>query len=191
MAGLTATELILIRHAPARSGGRLCGRTDVAADVTDPARLTAVRLAAGQPGRLFTSPARRCIQTANALWPGWQGESHDALWEQDFGAWEGMPHAALPDLGPLSGPDLASHRPPGGESFADLCARTTPLLAAIAEAGDATIVAHAGTVRAALCLVVGEPGAALSFDVQPLSVTRIVRLGASGWAVRATNWTPA
>jgi uncharacterized protein involved in propanediol utilization len=44
--------------------------------------------------------------------------------------------------------------------------------------GDVTVVAHAGTVRAALALAVG-PTAALAFEVAPLSVTRLRAL--SGW----------
>ncbi len=40
-----------------------------------------------------------------------------------------------PDLGPLSPDDLVRHRPPEGESFADLCARTLPALTRLADGG--------------------------------------------------------
>lgn len=187
MNGGGATELILIRHAPALSGTRLCGRTDVPADLSgaDLPRLAAVL---PPPVRLISSPARRCRETAAALWPGATMELDDRLWEQDFGTWEDRPYADLPDLGPLSPEDLAGHRPPDGESFADLCARAAPAFAAC---GSATVVAHAGTVRAALALALGAVAPALAFEIAPLSVTRLVRAGGGGWSIRAVNWTGA
>lgn len=191
MDGRAATELTIIRHAPALTGGRLCGRTDVAADLTDAARVKAVRAALGPPTRLIISPALRCRQTAEALWPDHRGTHDPLLWEQDFGQWEGQPYANLPDLGPLAATDLAAHRPPQGESFADLCSRISPALEAIAADGPATIVAHAGTARAALALAFGAVPQALAFDIAPLSATRLLALPGGGWSIRCVNWTPA
>ena len=127
----------------------------------------------------WSSPALRCRQTCAAL--GLTPEWHAALWEQDFGAWE-QPGAAIPDLGPLPSGELARQRPPGGESFLDMAARVQPLLDRAR--GTVAIVAHAGTVRAALALAVGP--AALSFSVAPLSLTILSRSPA-GWAVEAIN----
>lgn len=190
--GGRTTQMTLIRHAPALTGGRLCGRTDVAADCSDIARIASVRARLGQPARLITSPALRCRQTAASLWPDLADPAQDArLWEQDFGDWEGSAYGDLPDLGPLQPDDLARHTPPGGESFADLCARVGPALRDLAAAGDAMIVAHAGTVRAALALALGSIPAALAFDVAPLSVTRLSALPGGGWSVACVNWTPA
>lgn len=191
MAGDTATELILIRHAPAVTEGRLCGRTDVAADCSDPAAVVAVRLAVGDPGRVVVSPALRCRQTAAALWPDADAEAIEALWEQDFGTWDGCATADLPDLGPMTPEALAAHRPPGGESFADLCARVGPALTALCIGGRVTVVAHAGTVRAALAQVLGAVPPALGFAVDPLSVTRITALPGGLWSIGAVNWRPA
>ena len=192
MGVVAATELILIRHAPALTGGRLCGRTDVAADCSDAGRVAALRAAAGTPDRIVTSPALRCRQTAATLWPASPGPSSDAaLWEQDFGAWEGMSHDALPDLGPLGPADLADHRPPGGESFADLCARVAPALIRASTGGRVAIVAHAGTVRAGLALALGSVPQALAFEVAPLSLTRLRALPGGGWSIGTVNWMPA
>ncbi len=192
MGVVAATELILIRHAPALTGGRLCGRTDVAAECGGDVRIAALRAAVGTPDRIVTSPALRCRQTAAALWPhGADMLSDAALWEQDFGAWEGMPHDALPDLGPLDPAALAQHRPPGGESFADLCARVAPALIRAASGGRVAIVAHAGTVRAGLALALGSVPQALAFEVAPLSLTRIRALPGGGWSIGAVNWMPA
>lgn len=187
----TATRLILIRHAPALTGGRLCGRSDVAADCGDGARIAALRAALGTPCRIVSSPALRCRQTASALWPDTAAEVDAALREQDFGDWEGLALADLPDLGPLDAAALAVHRPPGGESFADLCARTCPALIRLASGGTVTVVAHAGTVRAGLALALGVGAPALAFEVAALSVTRINRLPGGGWSVGSVNWAPA
>lgn len=191
MNGEAATELMLIRHAPALHGGRLCGRTDVPADCSDTARIIALRDRIGRPDRILVSPALRCRQTVSALWPDLGELETDAtLWEQDFGDWEGMIFADLPDLGPMSQDDLATHRPPGGESFADLCARTAPVLRS-AQGGRVAIIAHAGVVRAGLALALGSIPAALGFEVAPLSLTRMTSLGDGHWSVGTVNWVAA
>lgn len=186
-------ELMLIRHAPAAHGGRLCGRTDVPADLGDPA-LEPLRAVLTAVSRRVASPALRCVQTAGALWPGQEIPVDDRLWEQDFGAHDGLPFGQIPDLGPLPPDALAAHRPPGGESFADMVARVRPALEALAERarteGPVAVVAHAGTVRAALALALGAVPPALAFEVAPLSLTRL-RVFDGGLSVISTNWRAA
>ncbi len=96
----------------------------------------------------------------------------------------------LPDLGPLSSDTLAKRRPPEGESFADMVERVTPALTelgvkAMAD-GPLAIVAHAGTVRAGLALAMGTMPEALTFEVAPLSVTRLRCFGAA-WSIVCVN----
>ena len=186
-------RLAILRHAPARSDGRMAGRRDVDADCSDAPALAAMArriqaLFAASPA-VLSSPARRCLQTAAAL--GLPAPPTDAaLWEQDFGLWEDLPPRDLPDLGPLPPQELARHRPEGGESFDDMTARAVALLQPINR--DTLIIAHAGTVRAALSLVVGP--AALSFAVAPLSLSVFHRLdlqdAAPVWSVQAVNLPP-
>ena len=183
-------ELILVRHAPVAEPGRLFGRTDVAARV-DPAAVLALREALPRPARLISSPARRCRETAAAIWPDLSPETDARLWEQDFGDHDGLPFAEIPDIGPLSGPDLACWVPPGGESFADVCARTAPALAehgaAACDAGPVVLVVHAGVIRSALSQVTGVIHAGLAFEVANLSITRL-RCGVKGpLSVMAVN----
>lgn len=187
----TKTELLLIRHAPSLNRDRLAGRSDVPADCSDVQALAALRTAIGPVDGVVISPARRCAETAAALWPALADAVPDTrLWEQDFGAWEGLPYAELPDLGPLSPRELALHRPPGGESFMDLCARTQPALAALAQRpGRIAIVAHAGTVRAALALALSCEAPALAFQITPLSVTRLYATNGADWSIGSVNWT--
>ena len=187
----TGTRLALIRHAPALHGGAMAGRRDVAADVSHAAQIAGLRARLQDLGasRVVTSPALRCVQTARALWPEHSGFAEDArLWEQDFGAWEGVPFIDLPDLGPLSSAELAAHRPPGGESFVELCARVTPALEDLAhDAGCVAVVAHAGVIRAALALALEAQATALRFEVAPLSLTEIVSLPGLGWSIAGVN----
>lgn len=179
------TELLMIRHAPVVADGRLAGRRDVAADFSAASLAGLTAEIAG--AALVASPAQRCLQTAATLCPGQPPETDPRLWEQDFGAWEGLPFADLPDLGPLTGAALAAHRPPGGESFADLCARVGPALEALAlRGGRVAVVAHAGVVRAALARAMGDVAGALAFQVAPLSLTRIIA-APGGWSIACVN----
>lgn len=188
MTQAVTTELILIRHAPALTMGRMAGRRDVDADCSDVAAIAALRAALGAVDHLRISPARRCQQTAAALWPGVLPPQDTRLWEQDFGGWEGVPFADLPDLGPLTLPDLAAHCPPAGESFAAMTARVVPALQdAAGLGGRVAIVAHAGVVRVALGLALGQASVGLAFQVAPLSMTRIVALPGGQWSVAGVN----
>lgn len=183
-------DLWLIRHAPSLDGGAMAGRRDVAADCSHRPAFDALRAkVALQPAdTLHASPALRCQQTAAALWER-APQIDPRLSEQDFGDWEGMAYADLPDLGPLSQSDLAAFTPPNGESFAQLCARATPVLLAL-PAGRHIIVAHAGIVRAAMGVALGAAHLGLGFSIAPFSLTRLSRDMASGvWAVHFVNWT--
>ena len=185
---MSATEFWLIRHAPI-ADGLLAGRRDPDAVVdASKARLMAATL--GQPQRVVSSPARRCMQTAAALWPALAVQTDARLWEQDFGDWEGRAPDGIPDLGTLAPADLATGAPHGGESFSDLVERTLPALLALAQGGSVAVVAHAGTIRAALAHATGNVAGALAFQIAPLSLTRIVA-APGGWSVACVNWAPA
>ena len=143
---------------------------------------------------LLVSPARRCVATANALWPGAEFDADERFWEQDFGEWEGRAYDDLPDLGDLDLSALAEMKTHGGESYAELCHRTFPALEEAAErvlagGGPIAVVAHAGTVRAGLSLALGDVPQGLAFEIASASVTRLGCLP-GGFSVRAVNWRP-
>jgi len=120
------------------------------------------------------------------------------FWEQDFGGWEGLAYKDVPNIGELTPIALAEHCPPGGESFKDVCSRVHPaLLDAVAQADGnrVAIVAHAGVVPAAIALALNAPKhdapvLALSFDVQPLSLTVLRVLAPHTISIACTNWRP-
>lgn len=160
--------------------GHLYGRTDVAA-VLDNKTLAALEQRLAYITRAISSPAQRCRQTAEALFGACEQDAR--LWEQDFGAHDGLAFDALPDIGVLDSAALAAHRSPGGESFNDLCARVTPALIEqgrhAAAHGPVALVVHAGVIRAALGFLTGHAPGGLAFEVAHLSVTRL-RCGPDG-----------
>lgn len=190
------SQLVLIRHAPVAESGILCGRTDLPAGIDRDGLAPLAALLCGV-GEVVTSPAQRCRQTARAIWPDRaESDTDPRLWEQDFGAQDGCRFEDLPDLGPMSNAALARHRPPGGESFEDLCDRACPALTEWADrarglGGPVALVVHAGVIRAALGLVLGSRPAALCFEIGTLSVTRL-RVGPDGpVSVIETNRVPS
>ena len=196
MKNQVATKIILLRHAPSVAAGRLCGRTDVAADCSDDAAFAALRARLPRPDHIVSSPARRCVETAAAIWPdGPPVATEPRLWEQDFGDWDGLAIEDVPDLGNLSGQALADHRPPNGESFADVCLRTREALADLLEAHAGQVFClctHAGPIRAALAVALDlAPGAALRFEIANLSTTVLRHFGQDAWSVDQVNATLA
>lgn len=191
MKAAVTTELILIRHAPALSEGRVAGRRDVDADCGDADAFAGLRRAIGSPDRIYVSPARRCQQTAKLLWPAAHSVTDGRLWEQNFGDWEDRDYADLPDLGALTTTDLATHQPPKGESFLDVAKRCSPvIMATAAQGGKVVIVAHAGVIRAALGLALGVTHAGLAFQIAPLSMTTLIALPAGAWSIAGVNEAP-
>ena len=190
----TISEMLLIRHAPSVDGGAMAGRRDVAADCSNAVALDALRARVniGGDDTLHASPARRCLQTAAALWgiaPHQDPHTDPRLREQDFGDWEGVAYANLPDIGPMAQAALAAFTPPNGDSFDALFSRAAPALLAL-PAGRHIIVAHAGVVRTALGIALGAAYLGLGFSVAPLSLTRLSRDLATGtWAIHVVNWT--
>lgn len=200
---LRVTRWWWLRHAPVPDPeGRIIGRLDLPCDISDTSSFTALaRLLPRQPV-LVDSGMMRCAQTIGAL----EGAgmvlvpsiTEPDFAEQDFGHWQGHTWNELhagndPDLPPFRD-NPAEAVPPGGESFAALMVRVAATITKVQSdyAGrDIIAVAHAGTIRAALGLALSLPPAnALSFVVDPLSLTRIDAVG-DGWRIVGVNWTPA
>ncbi len=191
------TRITLIRHAPSLAHGRLCGRTDARANCTSIAAKNNINLPGGTTDHIVTSPARRCLETIEALWPNLAARpgvtQEPRLWEQDFGDWEGLALEQLPDLGQLSGQELADHLAPNGESFSQVCDRTQAAIADLLETRRGQtlcLFAHAGPIRAALALALGLPPAnALRFQVSCLSMTVLSHSAPDLWSVDQVNAT--
>lgn len=186
-------DLLLIRHAPVARPGQLYGRTDVPADLGDGQALDALRSLLATVETRISSPALRCRQTAAAIWGDAPLDMRPELWEQDFGDHEGLALSDLPDLGRLSGEELARYCPPNGESFLDVVGRINDIYQALTREseskGATTVVAHSGVIRAMLSLTLGVDAAGLAFGVDPLSVTWL-RCAQGTVAIQCVNAPP-
>lgn len=191
------TRWWLVRHAPiADPRGLILGQSDVDADLSDPARLAACasRLPAG--ALWLTTTLRRARDTAHRLAGHGSIREDDRFREQDFGTWEGARWDDIPAQDSAAWwHDPATSRAPGGESFADVIERVAAAMDQLnaSHAGrDIVVVAHAGSICAALVHALGcAPAAGLAFEIAPLSLTRLdamPRDGAFRWRVCGVNW---
>jgi broad specificity phosphatase PhoE len=170
-------RLLLVRHAPT-SATRAAGfPLDEPLDARG--RADAAALAGALPARCeaLSSPALRCLQTAEAAGVA-SPRVVAALAECDFGAWGGRTledvHAQAPDAVAAWMTDPAA-RPHGGESLATLAARVGAWLdGEAATDGWAVAFTHGGVVKAAVAHALGAPLEAFwRIDVAPLTITEL------------------
>ena len=183
-----SNRLWLIRHAPVAGASAVIHDLDAPADVSNVTALDLLREKLPRGAAQFTSPSRRTLQTAAVL--GLNAVPDPNLLEQNFGDWTGRRHEDLAREFGAAYHDFwkapAENKPPNGESFADQVARVRYALAALPP-GDVVVVAHSGTVRAALAIALGiAPESALRFKIDPLSLTQIDRVE-RGWSVVCVN----
>lgn len=218
------TRLILIRHPqPAVAQGICYGQTDVPLSPGAVASLSAdARRLRGEILRLLpchvlawhASPLSRCRLLADALLAAvaTDGEEDGSpplavdnrLREMNFGDWEGR---SWDDIGTAAvnawARDIARHRPPQGESVADLAARVGDWLvdaltpSPIDPGGrprGLVVVTHGGVIRALAGQLCGEPIRQWSARMVPFaSITCLeVHPGAHGrWQGRVVDAPPA
>ncbi len=214
-AASTVTRWWWLRHAPViNPAGLIYGQSDITVDLSGRAALAALAARLPREAHWIATPARRTQDTAAALREAMMAASggaplpelpeiEPALIEQGFGDWQGRPAAEifaepLPPDHPFR-LDPARFRPPAGESFLDLIERAGPAIERVSrdQAGrDIIAVTHGGTIRAAIALALDlAPGAALRLEVDPLSLTRLDRLGEPDgpalWRVGGINLPPS
>jgi alpha-ribazole phosphatase len=201
------TRLFLIRHALVEPTARamLYGSMDVPlCDVALQEEAALYRWLAARlprPARWVTSQLARTKATAAAIfaagYPAQTLATEPDLAEQHLGEWQGIPHEALVEKlrhppHPFW-PHAAEEQPPGGESFASVRARVGPVLEQLVQrhAGeDVVVVAHGGSIRAALAHAMDLSGhQALTFSIRNLGLTRLEKHGAD-WRVAAVNEEP-
>ena len=185
--------LTFIRHAPSEPSGFLYGRYDADIGAIAPDTISFLRAQITEDSLIICSPATRCQKTCDAvLSKANPRQTHDALWEQSFGTWDGTAFSQLPDIGNLTGEALANFTPPDGESFSDLCRRVHPTIENIClneSAQNITFFVHAGVIRAGLSLAFSSHISALTCEIDPLSVTKLRYLGEPGFSVASVNRT--
>ena len=194
-----------VRHAPVREdGGCIYGQKDLGCDTSDRVVFEAVGKILPRNAVWYASNLKRTHQTADAIWAAGFPRPSDmphvhAFAEQHLGQWQGMNRAAfLASLPAGSHWFAAIDEPaPGGESFMDLYNRTIGAIGRInaEQAGrDVIVVAHGGTIRAAVGLAIGGlPEKGLAFDIDNCSVTRLDHVASAGrrvWRLPMVNQQP-
>lgn len=173
-------KIYLIRHTKVDVPPKhFYGRTDV--PLADSFLQEAGRIRSLLPSELeipvWSSPLSRCRRLAEELFPKF--EMDERLLELDFGdwemkSWEEVPAAERDHY--LANFDTL--RPPNGEGFGDLQARSVSLFEEILdlEAPASAIVAHSGVIRALLCHVMQMPLSHLyRFDLSYGSVSSLIK----------------
>jgi broad specificity phosphatase PhoE len=170
-------RLFLVRHAPTTATRSFAFPADEPIDARG--RADAAVLGAAIPPRfgVLCSPARRCVQTAQAA--GLDATALEpALVECDFGSWAGQTLEAVAAADPVAVSTWMTDpnaRPHGGESHADFAARIGAWLDRQAALdGRAVAITHGGVVKAAIVHALGAPPAAFwRIDAAPLSITEL------------------
>lgn len=192
------TRLFLVRHGPTHAKV-MVGWSDLPADLSDTAALS--RLSAHLPddATLVSSDLSRASATGDALQGSRPRLPHDPdLREINFGAWEMRSHGEIeaedPDLIRAYWDFPGEVRPPGGESWHEVCARVDAAIDRLIQArpgGDLIVVAHFGVIltqiQRALRL---DADAAFAHRVDNLSVTELTSLGENRWQVGRINHLP-
>jgi alpha-ribazole phosphatase len=154
----------------------------------------------------MTSPLGRTKRTAAAIGEQLKAAGRSApaaeiepdFIEQSFGDWQGRSYAEIGAFG------AGGHRfwlapaataPPGGESFVDVVRRVGAGIErrlAAHPGRDLVVVAHGGSIRAAVAAALGlDPEAALALSVDTLSLTRLDHIAGPGsghaWRVGHLN----
>lgn len=164
-----------------------------------PDLVTAVARQLPVGAKWFCSPLDRALKTAEALAAAAHRDPHTIVRdpdfaEQEFGQWAGQPYEIVTkERGANAWRDVAALTPPAGESFETLIGRIRSSLSAYHQSGtnaDRVIIAHAGTIRAALAVALDlAPSSALRIEIEPLSLTRLDFIAPDNWAVRFVNRT--
>lgn len=168
--------VLMVRHTrPLVAEGICYGQTDL--DVADNFEKEAGTVVERLPiiSHILSSPLKRCRKLADHVGKcrGLSVETDTRLMEMDFGRWEGLAWNAFPrpELDAWAD-DFYHANPHGGESVADLKARTDAVLIEVRARADQTlVVTHAGIIRAALA-----PGIEAKHFQTKIKFGEIVRL---------------
>ncbi|MBE5782307.1 MAG: histidine phosphatase family protein [Clostridiales bacterium] len=119
--------------------------------------------------KIFSSPMRRCLETAALLYPGVPVEIIQDLRECDFGAFENMNYSELNGRADYQAwIDSNGEMPfPGGESRKDFSLRCVRAFDWIRNQGkDCALIAHGGTLMAIMEAYARPKGGYYDFQVK-------------------------
>jgi probable phosphoglycerate mutase len=197
------TRFILLRHGQVEgiTPPRFRGRRDL--DLSDLGRRQAAAAAhyiaaEWRPAVIYSSPLRRCLQTAEPLARALHlgVATLDDLNDLDFGNWQWLTHEEARAREPVLFERWLSHpqqvRFPGGESLQDLFARAANVLRLVLERHvglTVVLVTHDSVTRALLLETLGQaPAAYWQVAQDPCGVSEVLYDGERS-SVRRLNET--
>lgn len=185
-------KIHLIRHGLAKGAieGRYIGHTDVSLTEEGRKQLEEMRDDYGYPivGAVLSSPLKRCIQTANVIYPDAQPLVFEDLIEYDFGEFEGQTAEEL-QSDPAFGEWLrggGESAPPYGEINEDFSIRVQNCFAMIVDGllqtgvDSSAIITHGGVMMAILSAF-GLPERPMTDWVCPNGCGYTLRITPSVW----------
>lgn len=187
------TRFWWVRHGPTHSRV-INGWTDVAADLSDVNAIARLRQFLPNQAVLVSSDLSRARMTADLL-AGSRLPDDPDLREGNHGDWEGKSFTEIalidPELSRQYWENPGDVAPPNGESWNQIAARVMQVVDRLngPETRDVIIVAHYGVILTALQRAAGMSAkAALAFEIEPLSVTRLEYLhDANAWRIGFIN----
>lgn len=150
--------LYLIRHGLTQGNldGKYIGQTDLALCPEGEKQIRDIEKQGVYPyvERVYSSPLKRCLETAQIIYPDAPLTKVDEIAEMDFGEFEGKRQSDLKDLPEYTewlkgGPEAC---PPGGEKFGDFSLRCISGLDIIfrdmmkKDISHAAVVTHGGVI---------------------------------------------
>ena len=147
--------LYIIRHGQTEMNSRhvLQGRSDFALNEAGfaQAKEAAERLRGVRFDRVYSSPLRRAVQTAEQIAPGAEILLDERLIEMDYGPYEGMDLRSPPPEIMAFFRDFAHNPAPEGmEQLSDVVARAGRFLADVEKEGDILVSTHAIAMKGLL-----------------------------------------
>ena len=187
------TRFWWVRHGPTHSHV-LNGWTDVAADLSDTSAIVRLQRFLPEQAVLVSSDLSRARKTADLL-AGSRLPDEADLREGNHGDWEGKSFSEIS----LSDPKLSREylenpgdvAPPNGESWNAVAARVGRVVDRLnaPQTDNFVVVAHFGVILTAIQRAAAMSArAALAFEIEPLSVTRLDYLHAARtWRIGFIN----
>jgi broad specificity phosphatase PhoE len=200
--GNATFQIALLRHAQTGFHGRFCGHSNPSLSLLGQQQLPTIlhSLSHLAPRAIWSSDLLRAVETVEPIsrYFGLDYKTSSGLREMNFGEWEGLTWKQVELQYPEDAKAWASffphHRPPGGESFLELQARTVEQveqLAGRAELGCTLVVTHAGFIRAAVAWVLGMPDERISRIGQNHGALTMLENVGNQWSVAALNLSAA
>ena len=167
-------KLVLIRHGATEGNKehRYIGRTDEPLSSEAKEKLSAEANCYPRIDRLFTSPMKRCIETAKIIYPDQKPVVVDPLREMDFGEFEGKNYEELNGDQRYqawidSGGTLAFPEGESREEFVRRCCAALEAVLQNQQESHIAAVVHGGTIMAVLSALEQQQKAYFSWQVKP------------------------